>query len=187
MDKHRKVYKTDGIILKRKNYGESDRILTVLTKDIGKIKIIAKGVRKISSKRAGHLEIFTNSRFTLFEGRTFDYVTEASAIDQYESFRNNLSKASFAYYLCELVDYLLPERQEQPEIYDRMNESFFILCRTESEADRHVEVYKFALDMLWNLGFLPKTQHIAASSIHDYIENITERRLKTLKLLEVIS
>ncbi len=185
MNLHKRVYKAEGIILKRKNLNESDRLITIFTKDLGKIKTLAKGVRKISSKRAGHLEIFTNARFTLYQGRTFDYITEASATDQYEGFRNDLNKASFAYYICELADYLLPERQEHAEIYDRICESFTILSESGKEEDRHVEVYKFAMDLLWHLGFLPRTQSIAASSIHQYIESITERRLKTIKLLEM--
>lgn len=185
MNFHKRVYKAEGIVLKRKNYRESDRMITILTKEFGKIRTIAKGVRKISSRRAGHLEIFTQAKFGLYEGRGFDYITEATAIDQYEAFRYDLGKASFAYYLCELADFLIPERQEQTEIYDRLCESLSILCKTTSEEERHVEVYKFGLDILWHLGFLPRTQSIAASSIHEYIENITERRLKTLKLLEI--
>src|SRR5690348_12620325 len=118
----KRVYKAEGIILKRKNYRESDRLITIFTKEFGKVKTIAKGIRKISSKRAGHLEIFTHAQFTLYEGRGLDYITEATAIHQYEGFRNDLGKASFAYYLCELADYLLPEGQEQDEIYARMCE-----------------------------------------------------------------
>ncbi len=185
MSSHQKVYKAQGIILKRKNYRESDRLITIFTKEYGKVRTIAKGIRKISSKRAGHLEIFTNARFTLYEGKGLDYITEASAIHQYEPFRTNLNKASFAYYVCELADYLLPEKQEHPEIYERICESLSALCNAEDETERHGEVYKFALDLLWHLGFLPRSQSVSASSIHEYIESITERRLKTLKLLEL--
>jgi DNA repair protein RecO (recombination protein O) len=180
----KKVYKAQGVILKRKNYRESDRIITVLTREFGKIKTIAKGVRKISSRRSGHLEIFTNAKFILYEGRAFDYITQVSAINHYEPFRNDLRKASCAYYVCELADYLLPDGQEHPEMYERLCQSFSILAETETEEDRHIELYKFALDMLWELGFLPRTKRVAASSMHEYIEYITERRLKTLKLLK---
>jgi DNA repair protein RecO (recombination protein O) len=75
-----RVYVAEGIVLKRRNVGEADRILTVFTKKYGKIRVIAKGVRRITSRRAGHIEVFTRVILTLHSYKNMDIVTEAQAI-----------------------------------------------------------------------------------------------------------
>ena len=70
-------YSSDGIILSRKNYGEADRILIVLSKNFGKLSLLAKGIRKIKSKKRGHLEIFSKIKFSAVKGHGFDLMTEA--------------------------------------------------------------------------------------------------------------
>src|SRR3989304_6032467 len=100
--------KTEGIIIKRKNFGEADRMLTVLTPRHGKIKIIAKGVRKISSRRSSHVELLNLSILTLHEGKIL-ILTEAETLNHFQDLKDNLKKSGLAFYLCELVDGLLPE------------------------------------------------------------------------------
>jgi len=74
-------YKTEGIVLKRINYGEADRILTIYTKRHGKIRAIAKGVRKLTSRKAGSLELFNNVVLFLVKGKNLDIITEAQTVD----------------------------------------------------------------------------------------------------------
>ena len=59
-------FKTEGIIIKRRDYGEADRILTVMTREYGKLKIKAKGVRKITSRRSAHIELLNHTVFYIF-------------------------------------------------------------------------------------------------------------------------
>ena len=79
-------FKTEGIILKRMNYGEADRILTIYTLHHGKIRAMAKGVRKLQSRKAGSLELFNHSVLFLIKGKNLDLVTEAQTIDLFKSF-----------------------------------------------------------------------------------------------------
>lgn len=106
------TYKTEGIILKRTNFGEGDKILAVLTRQHGKIKILAKGVRKITSRRAGSVELFNHSLLFLASGKTFDLLTEACSLHTFPRLRKSLAKVAVAFYLMELADRLLPEKQE---------------------------------------------------------------------------
>lgn len=182
----KKLYTAEGVILKRRNYQESDRIVTVFTREYGKIMAIAKGVRKISSRRSGHLEIFTQARFILYQGKTWDHVAEVSSLSQFELFRRDLTRASFAYYACELLDYLLPDRQSHECVYDRFIQLLQILSTPASAIDLQKEIYEFALHILRLLGFLPESHHVHRSSIHRFVESITERKLKTLKLISLV-
>ena len=61
-----RTYKIEGIVLRRRNLGEADRILTVLSRESGKISIKAPGVRRIPSRRSSHVELLNHSKFTLY-------------------------------------------------------------------------------------------------------------------------
>lgn len=179
-----RLYKTHGIVLKRSNYGEADRIITILTPEYGKLKVIAKGIRKITSRRAGHLEIFTHAQFMLFHGKTFDHVTEVVTKTSYPEFSRDLQKASFCYYLCELTDRLVPEKQESYEMFELLQGGITDIARSKTEGERHEHIYTFALEALWLLGFLPRSKTIPVDQVRSFIESLIERKLKTPKLME---
>ncbi len=108
------IYKTQGIIIKRNNLNDIDRLLTVYSKDFGKILIKAKSVRKNQSKLKGHLELFLYSHLMIAPGRGFDIVTGAETIENFSRLRNDLSCLTAAYYLSNLTDKLIigPEKDE---------------------------------------------------------------------------
>src|SRR5258706_9060146 len=111
------VYTVEGIILKRKNVGEADRILTIFTKQQGKIRVIAKGVRKMISKRAPHIEVFNHLVLTIHKGKMLDMLTEVSTVSTFASIRADLKRIGAAYYLLEVIDGLLPEGQAHEEVF----------------------------------------------------------------------
>lgn len=170
------VYKAEGIILRRKNVGEADRILTIFTKEYGKLRVIAKGIRKVTSRRGPHLEIFTRGVFVIHSGKTIDSVSEVQPRETYQTLRSDLKRVSLGYYCCELIDSLLPEKQEQNDVYS-------LLLRMFHELDNSHGIYKhvkvFTLELLWSLGFLPREKALSGSKLQSFIENITERKLKT--------
>lgn len=99
-----RVYGTEVIVLKGYDYGEADRILTLYTPGSGKLRAIAKGVRRIKSRKAGHLDLFTRSQLQLARGRQLDVITQAETIEAFEPMRLDLERSSFAHYVAELVD-----------------------------------------------------------------------------------
>lgn len=110
-------FQVDGIIVKRINFGEKDKILTVITRDNGKIKMLAKGVRRINSRRAGNVELFNFARLHLAVGRTFNILTEAKLLETFPSLRKDLKKSAAAFYFSELVERFVPEDQENRAIF----------------------------------------------------------------------
>ena len=117
-------YKTIGIILKRYNLKETDKIVTVLTEYHGKVKYVAHGVRKITSRKAPHLEPFCYTTLYIAKGKNLDIITEASVIDSYQNIRTDLNRIAVGYHVCELVDKLTAENQ--------INRSLFGLLITTS-------------------------------------------------------
>lgn len=173
-----RVYKAEGIILKRKNVGEADRILTIFTKEYGKVRAIAKGIRKVASRRAPHLEAFTRVELVIHSGKSMDSITEVVPIEIYEDIRMDLQRVSLAYYLCELVDSLLPERQEHIDVFFLFTKALEEL-RDETLVGMYGVSKTFTLELLWMLGFLPRTKSLHGKELQAFVETVTERRMKS--------
>ncbi|MDZ4209873.1 MAG: DNA repair protein RecO, partial [Candidatus Curtissbacteria bacterium] len=113
-----KTYKTEGIVLKRSNFGEADRIVTIFSKHFGKIKVLAKGIRKTTSRKGGNLELFNWVRIFVACGKNLDIVTEAETVKAFRIWRRDLRKVALAYHFCELTDKLTAENVPHKEIFD---------------------------------------------------------------------
>ena len=97
-------YVTDAIVLSRFDLGEADRVLTLITPDVGKLKAVAKGIRRPTSRLGGSLEPFAELTVALARGRTFDIVTQVSVGHAWLRLRDSLESAATAWYLAELAD-----------------------------------------------------------------------------------
>lgn len=146
------TYKTKGIILKRTNLGEADRILTVLSEKHGKIRIVAKGIRKTLSKLGGHLELFCLTDLMIAEGRNLDVVTGAETIKCFLRLRSNLETTHTAYYLAEIIENLMAENQAHPEIFYLLDD---VLEHLENGKSKLLLAY-FELNFLNYSGFRPE-------------------------------
>lgn len=177
---------SEGIILRRRSAGEADRWLTILTRQHGKIRILARGVRKISSKRAPHIEVFNRVILTTYKGSSQETLTEVSPIASYEAIRSDLTRIGAAYYLCELIDGLLPIEQVHEGVYELFTQALETLSTVKRE---RVETLRerFALALLRALGFLEQGKKPPTGSVDSYVEQLLERSLKTLKIASQFS
>jgi recombinational DNA repair protein (RecF pathway) len=112
-----KTYTIEGIVLNRRDYSEADRIITIFSQEKGKIVLLAKGVRKLSSKRLGSLEIGTHLRAMAISGKAMDILSQTVIINSYEYLKHNLASITRLYQLLEVIDSLTREGQEHPEVY----------------------------------------------------------------------
>ncbi len=202
-------FRTEGIIIKRRNFNEADRILTVMTREYGKIQIKAAGVRKITSRRAAHIELLNHTVLHLYKGNTFSILTEAKMLEDYSPIKENFEKVGFAYHLCELVDGLCPENQENSNVYSLLLRTLTMLSQQKdvthpryfaSEIDDYtigtfgigvsdaprVESEKkgilqdFEISLLSELGYWDRHDAVSRKfNTHDMIEDILERKLKS--------
>ena len=113
-----RTYRTQAVILRRRDYGDADRVLTVFTPDRGKLALIGKGIRKTTSRKAGHLELFTHVSFLAAQARTWDIITEAQAIHSFRHLRMDLDAISQASYVAELVDAFTQDEDENRLLWD---------------------------------------------------------------------
>lgn len=96
--------RVEGVVLRHNDWGEADRILVLYTLEMGKIRVIAKGVRKVRSRKAGHLEPFTRVALLLARGRDMQIVTQAETLGAYLGLREDFLKTTYAAHVVELLD-----------------------------------------------------------------------------------
>ena len=120
-------YTTEAIVLSRFDLGEADRVLTLITPGIGKLKAIAKGIRRPTSRIGGSLEPFAELTVALARGRTFDVVTQVSVGHAWLSLRDSLESAATAWYLAELADRSLEERHAAEPLYLLLRRAYELL------------------------------------------------------------
>jgi DNA repair protein RecO (recombination protein O) len=122
-----RVYVTDAIVLSRFDYGEADRIMTLFTPAYGKLKAIAKGVRRPTSRIGGALEPMAELKVALARGRTFDVVTQVEVTHAWLRLRDTLESAATAWYLAELADRSIEERHETEGLYALLRRAYELL------------------------------------------------------------
>jgi DNA repair protein RecO len=118
---------TEGIILSRTNYGEADRIITLLTPDHGKLRLMAKGVRKINSKLAGGIELFCTSNISFIKGRgEIGTLTSTRLIKYYSNIVSDIGRVEQGYSFIKLLN-KTTEDMPEPEYYNLMQQAFAAL------------------------------------------------------------
>jgi DNA repair protein RecO (recombination protein O) len=153
-DRYRqRLFRVEAIVLRHVDWGEADRLLWLYTAEIGKIKAVAKGVRKPRSRKAGHLEPFTRVHLMLARGRDLPIVTQAEMDDAYQPLREDLLRATYASYAVELLDRFTYEEGENRGLYHLLNVTLSRLCGPAS-LDLVVRYYEFRL--LDFVGFRPQ-------------------------------
>jgi DNA repair protein RecO (recombination protein O) len=145
-------YRSEAVVLKRHDFGEADRILVLFTRERGKLRAVAKGIRRTTSRLAGHLELFTHVELQLARGRELELVTQAESRNAFRALREDLTRTSHAYLVAELADALTEDQAEQPELFELLVETFGAL---EHTADPGLVVDHYQLLLLGIVGFRP--------------------------------
>ena len=149
----RKTYRTRGIVLRHSPIGEADRIVTIFTPELGKVRAVARGVRRTRSKLSGHLEPLTYVSASLSHGRTLDVVTEAQTVRSFRGLREDLSLMSKAVYMAELADAFLAEREAGHDLFGLLSDCLAAL-ESSPEPSRLLPWYE--VRMLGLSGFDPE-------------------------------
>ena len=148
-----RVYRTEAVVMHRQNLGEADRLLTVYSLDRGKLRLVAKGARRIGSRKAGHLEPFTRVQLQLARGRELDIITQAEAKDTYPGLRDDLVRLGQAAYVVELVDRFAVERDVNQALYRLLINT---LERLVEDGKPATVIRYFELRLLDQVGYRPE-------------------------------
>jgi DNA repair protein RecO (recombination protein O) len=147
-------FRVEAVVLRHSDYGEADRLLTLYTRQLGKTRAVAKGARKIASRKAGHIEPFTHVKLQLAQGRDMLILTQADTVDAYQPLREDLILTSHASYVIELLDrFTYQDETENSAIFNLLTAT---LARLASKSDPWLVIRYYEMRLLDHLGFRPQ-------------------------------
>jgi DNA repair protein RecO (recombination protein O) len=147
-------FRVEAVVLRHIDYGEADRILSLYTRQLGKTRALVKGARKVTSRKAGHLEPFTYVKLELARGRDLLLVTQADTVEAYLPLGENLVLMGHASYVIELIDrFTYDDETENPAIFRLLTDT---LARLASKTDPWLAIRYYEMRLLDYLGFRPQ-------------------------------
>jgi DNA repair protein RecO (recombination protein O) len=156
-----RVYRAEAVVLRTRRLGDADRILTLFTPNLGKIDAVAKGVRRQTSRKAGHLEPLTLTSLLLAHGRSLDLVTDTQTIDSFLPLREDLERLARGLYAAELIDRFHEDRTENYPAFRLLVETLGQLANSDA---LDVAVRRFELQLLAHTGFAPRLDRCVVCS-----------------------
>lgn len=147
-------FRASAVVVRHTDWGEADRLLTLYTREQGMVKALAKGARKINSRKAGHLQPFTHVTVQLAKGRDLLIVTQAETVDAFLPLHDNLVKTGYAAYIFELLyRFSYEEEGGNPSLFKLLVDT---LGRIEKEDEAWLPVRYYEMRLLDIVGFRPQ-------------------------------
>jgi DNA repair protein RecO (recombination protein O) len=150
-------YRTLGLVLKKEDRGETDQLISFYTKDFGKLEILGKAIRKISSKLRSGTNVFYLSEIEFIQGRAHKTLTDAVLVDKFKNLRKDLKKSAVAYKIAEILDDLIKGQEKDEKIWRLVLETFHKLDDLTLLPVNYFLIYYY---FLWNLfsvlGYRPE-------------------------------
>jgi len=147
-------FRVEAVVLRHSDWGEADRMLVLYTRQRGKLQAVARGARKMRSRKAGHIEPFMHVTLQLAKARGAQIVTDAETLDAYQPLREDLLRTGYASYIIELLDkFTYQDESDNPLIFDLLTGT---LSRIASNPDAWLAVRFYEIRLLDSLGFRPQ-------------------------------
>ncbi|CAN5303166.1 hypothetical protein BH10PAT2_BH10PAT2_3180 [soil metagenome] len=173
----------DAIVLKRTNVGESDRIVTLLTPDQGKLACVAKGVRKLTSSQRAYLEPGNLVSIYVLETTSLPILTQTKLINDFSQAKKDLQRLKQLTQVLEIVDRLFPEGVEEVELFQTF---ITILEQLDQPKVHFLQIQEELSQVLVQLGY----QHLSDTpykSVIEYVASVADRPLRSFDYMTVKS
>lgn len=170
-------YLDEGVVLGKRSFGEADRVISVYTKNHGRVSFIAKGIRRPKSRKRGHIEVFNQIKFQASVGRGIDMMNEAETIQAFPEIRKSLKKVSLAYYFMEVIGRITHEGEKHEDLYFQIIK-YLNLLRHETKLKKLRT--DFVFDVLVVLGFWPRGKALLTPDAK--LEEVIERNISSVRV-----
>ncbi len=166
--------KTQGIVLKKNELLNLDNLITIFTKDLGKIVVVAKGIKKLNSRRAPHIQTGNLIDLMLYSKNDRYYLQESSIISGFSKLKKDAKKISMIYYYFLIIDKLLPENSHEEEIYKITLKFLINLSKIEKTDNKLIEN---SLNRVFNkLGYV--RGHKNLEELHSIVEDLLGKKIR---------
>lgn len=157
-------YRTEGIIIKKEDRGEADQLFLIYTKDFGRLEILGKAIRKISSKLRAGIDVFYLSEVEFIQGKVQKTLTDATLIKRFDNLKKDLNKLKAAQEISAILDYLLRGQEPDIKVWQLINETLNGLDGLKLKNDNwktEIIYYRFFWNLLAFLGYGIELYHCA--------------------------
>ncbi|WP_248926650.1 DNA repair protein RecO [Paenibacillus hamazuiensis] len=147
------IYRVEGIVIRSMDYGEGNKIITLFSKEVGKVSVMARGAKKVKSRHAAAVQPFTHGYYTFFKGGSMGTLNDAEIIDSFHTLREELKLAAYCSYLTELTDRMLEDQEAHGFLFEQLKAAFQSMAEGK-DADILVHIYE--MKMLAFAGYSPE-------------------------------
>lgn len=147
------MYRTEAVVLRQRRLGDADKICVLFTPQRGRIEAVAKGVRRTTSRLAGHVEPLTRSTLLIATGRSLDVITQARSVDAYAALHDDIDRLSRALYVAEMIDRFTDVGSDAQGLYELLTDT---LSRIETATNIDMPVRWFEMHVLADQGYQPE-------------------------------
>ena len=149
-----KNLKVKGVIIAENSFGDSDKMLTILTANLGKISCKARGAKKTKSQLLGATQIFTFGEYLLFKGGDTYTINSCETIEMFYNLRTDLDKLTYASHITKIINDVTTENQNSFYILKLYLNTLYMISESDKNLDFILSVFKMRLMKI--LGFTPK-------------------------------
>lgn len=172
-----RFFQDQGLILKKKNLLKDDKLVTIFSRKKGKITLLAKGIRKITSRRLSHLEIGNLLKFFYYKKDDFNYLKETEIIYNYPLIRKSIEKLNFLFFILFVLNKILPENEKELLIFNQTLEILKKLNNKENFSFDELESY--LKEILIIGGFISKEKiKDQEFNLIDFIEKLIHQKIE---------
>ena len=151
-----RTYNAEGVVLRRTNFGEADRLVTFLSKYKGKFTAIAKGIRKVASRRGPNLELLNHVKAHFAAGKNLDVVTEVVSVETFKKIKEDLPKLGSSFHLAEMANEFLADGQGGRGVFDLLLKTLKLLQEEEDPQREAIILQAFDVKFLDLMGYKPR-------------------------------
>lgn len=170
--------KTEALILKKYSLPGSDRIVSLFTKELGRVRVVAKGIKKITSRRLPHIETANLVFVTLSRSKETYYYRDSSLISGFSHIKSNKENIAYVYYLFFILEKILPEEQPEPLVYRTAINFLVDLSKRNTRETFPLATYINAV--LKNLGYTK--EELTFASMERLLEDMINEKLPSLSI-----
>lgn len=175
------AFSDNGIILKVVDFAEADKLIGVLSHHHGYQEYVARGARRMNSKKSPHLDLFNLIKFQVSRGINPQMMMQADTINYFPVIKSGLEKTRIAMSLAEIITSILPHEVDDKETYLSLVNYFEAINKPMEKGDLGKITYQFSLYLLKHLGYpLPST--IQPENITSYFETIINKKIISRQL-----
>ncbi len=145
--------RVEGIVLREIRYKDTSKILTIYTKEHGKISAMARGAYKARSGLIANTQLFSHNEYEVYKGKNFHYINQGHIIDSFYSIREKMERVSYGYYMLEMIDKSIEEEQKSKKIFLLLEKALKILSNLEEDFLKFIVSYE--LKFISFLGYRP--------------------------------